>query len=1013
VFLLLLVFSIILVSAPIAFANVPNAGGDSTVVNPVGEGAVSINEDTPQPESDNIRLIVPTLTDPGGLTPSSIRIISVTGGTLWQGTSGTAITLGASGTILSLSSGRINFRFAPDSNRDTNASFQYVVVDPHNSSVNSAESAATIPITPVNDPPVLSTSSGDNGDGLYATYYLNAWDLTGSSTNRVDTTVNFASTIEFSNPTTVWGMAGMNSDQFSIRWIGKVKAPVTGTYYFRTYTDDGVRLWVNGSLIIDKWVLQGPTNWTSAGVSLTAGTKYDIRMEFYERGGGETAGLLWSYPNQGYQTIPQANLFPGTSRAALSYVNSSGAVPIDDGVAIADIDSVNMSGASVSISTNYISGEDFLGFNNQNGITGSYNSTTGILTLNGSATLANYQTALQSVTYTNTNATPNASTRTVTFAVNDGSDNSNSTTRNIGITATNNPPVIAQGASTIVTMDEDASPTAFSLTLGASDTENNTMTWSISGSAGHGSANVSGTGNSKVINYTPAANYNGSDSFLVQVSDGIGGTDTITVNVTIDAQNDPPAIAEGASLSKTIDEDSSPMAFTQTLTAADIDGDTLAWSISTPAAHGSVALSGSGDTRSLTYEPAANYNGSDSFVVTVDDENGGTDTIAINTDINPRNDPPQMTAAPKISQPVPLTRVDHTLGVSSGTWIDTIDLIPGSLSFSYQWQRCETADCTNPTNIIGAMHTTYTVKQDDQNKFLRAKVTATDNGEGSPVTQSVIVYTTAIGQILAADSNLIIEQNKQYTNSPVVGLGVLVQNILTGVTEMSFSEDPLFTAAVWVPFSLSARYTLSSGDGQKTVYVRFRDVSGNESAIYSNTIVLDTVANLSVEKVDKKIFKPTLNRLTTESTKPMFSGTAEPGSMITINIHSDPVTAVVTTDASGNWNWTPPLALAYGTHSAKITSVDPAGNSSEVSFSLIIEKAYAINSTANGNVSDSTNSATSDVNAVSSTESETQISKIDDSSTQINQKHFAYWPWLILIVLTISSYLIFRKKYQK
>ncbi len=53
----------------------------------------------------------------------------------------------------------------------------------------------------------------------------------------------------------------------------------------------------------------------------------------------------------------------------------------------------------------FATGEDTLAFTNQNGITGSWNSGTGVLTLNGSATVANYQTALRSITYFNTSAT--------------------------------------------------------------------------------------------------------------------------------------------------------------------------------------------------------------------------------------------------------------------------------------------------------------------------------------------------------------------------------------------------------------------------------------------------------------------------------------------------------------------------------------------------------------------------------------------------------------------------------
>ena len=105
----------------------------------------------------------------------------------------------------------------------------------------------------------------------------------------------------------------------------------------------------------------------------------------------------------------------------------------------------------------------------------------------------------------------------------------------ITIINANDPPVITEGASTTVIMSEDAIPNPFELTLNATDVDipANTLTWSILTQALNGTASVSGTGPSKAIVYAPVANYNGSDSFVVQVSDGAGGVATITVNVTI------------------------------------------------------------------------------------------------------------------------------------------------------------------------------------------------------------------------------------------------------------------------------------------------------------------------------------------------------------------------------------------------------------------------------------------------------------------------------------------------
>ncbi|MBT6621327.1 MAG: choice-of-anchor D domain-containing protein, partial [Gemmatimonadetes bacterium] len=96
-------------------------------------------------------------------------------------------------------------------------------------------------------------------------------------------------------------------------------------------------------------------------------------------------------------------------------------------------------------------------FTNQNGITGNWTAGTGTMALTGSATKANYQTALRSITYQNTDTdNPSTATRTVTFIVNDGDDNSNSQTRNITIAAVNDAPVLDNSATMNLTgINED------------------------------------------------------------------------------------------------------------------------------------------------------------------------------------------------------------------------------------------------------------------------------------------------------------------------------------------------------------------------------------------------------------------------------------------------------------------------------------------------------------------------------------------------------------------------------
>ena len=127
----------------------------------------------------------------------------------------------------------------------------------------------------------------------------------------------------------------------------------------------------------------------------------------------------------------------GIEAGTIAYTAGEGAVAITNSLTVSDSDSTTIASATVAISTGLVSAEDVLSFTNQNGITGSYNSGTGVLTLTGVTTVANYQTALRSVTYTDSNLLPVASTRTVTFQVNDGyvvNNLSNTQSRNISVT---------------------------------------------------------------------------------------------------------------------------------------------------------------------------------------------------------------------------------------------------------------------------------------------------------------------------------------------------------------------------------------------------------------------------------------------------------------------------------------------------------------------------------------------------------------------------------------------------
>lgn len=103
---------------------------------------------------------------------------------------------------------------------------------------------------------------------------------------------------------------GVNANSYSVRWTGEVEAPVSGKYRFRTGTNDGVRLWINGVQVFDNWTQQSTllTN-TTPLITLTAGVRYTITMEFFEAGGTGVARLRWRVPGAAWVPIPQNRLY--------------------------------------------------------------------------------------------------------------------------------------------------------------------------------------------------------------------------------------------------------------------------------------------------------------------------------------------------------------------------------------------------------------------------------------------------------------------------------------------------------------------------------------------------------------------------------------------------------------------------------------------------------------------------------------------------------------------------------
>lgn len=146
--------------------------------------------------------------------------------------------------------------------------------------------------------------------GLNADYYNNQ-DVYGTpSFSRIDPVV------DSTNGALNWTLFGspnpaITIDNFSVVWYGQVRADYNELYTFYTNSDDGIRVWIDNNLIIDKWMERGqPVVKDSANVNLTYGW-HNIRIEYFERAGGSIAQLFWSSASQTggvEQIVPQYNL---------------------------------------------------------------------------------------------------------------------------------------------------------------------------------------------------------------------------------------------------------------------------------------------------------------------------------------------------------------------------------------------------------------------------------------------------------------------------------------------------------------------------------------------------------------------------------------------------------------------------------------------------------------------------------------------------------------------------------
>ena len=142
----------------------------------------------------------------------------------------------------------------------------------------------------------------------------------------------------FSQPITAWRIdptldlywAGspfepvIGTDNFAVRWLGKLEPWLTDNYYFYLTGDDGVRLWVSDSLIIDSWIPSDGGVRIAGPIHLEQGIQYPIKVELFEIGGEAEIKLQWGFSDVDPSTIPATQLYPASNFSSTKSVQDLG-----------------------------------------------------------------------------------------------------------------------------------------------------------------------------------------------------------------------------------------------------------------------------------------------------------------------------------------------------------------------------------------------------------------------------------------------------------------------------------------------------------------------------------------------------------------------------------------------------------------------------------------------------------------------------------------------------------------
>jgi Bacterial cadherin-like domain/RTX calcium-binding nonapeptide repeat (4 copies) len=292
------------------------------------------------------------------------------------------------------------------------------------------------------------------------------------------------------------------------------------------------------------------------------------------------------------------------SSGSAAFVEGAGPAPVDSGLSVTDLDSLALTGATVQIASNHAAAQDVLAFTASGGISGAFSPASGTLTLTGTASVSDYQSALRSVTYSNSSDTPSTATRTLIVRVTDASAQpSNSGARDVTVTATNDPPAVTTSAGSLgyaegdppqvidpgvsVADPDDTNLEGAEVRISAGFTVDDDKLWfddqnGISGTYDSGTGVLTLTGTATVAQYQTAlrsVRYEGlsagegdSKTISFRADDGDGYGAAATKDVTVGPPNTAPTVdADPTATDLGYSENDGAVAVSPDLTVTDPD----------------------------------------------------------------------------------------------------------------------------------------------------------------------------------------------------------------------------------------------------------------------------------------------------------------------------------------------------------------------------------------------------------------------------------------------------------